>query len=314
MEDASRLGNVYAMTAEKEVAGFYRGRLQEAIDFVLWAYTPFRMMGAADLYDLISTNAFTAEGLYLNLGYWKEAQTIDQACKAMAGLVAETAGMGPEDDVVDVGFGFAEQDILWAQRFRPRHILGLNVNRSQVRIARWRVRQRGLSDRIDLMEGSATDMPLPDGSCDIVTALECAFHFNTREKFHSEAFRVLRPGGRLVLADVIRSDRSTHSGTRKLQDYTWSKFAQKFAVPKDNADDRESYETKLRASGFGKVSVTSIAEHVFPGWHRAVGDDPELMRRLPFAGQLPYRLLRHVDADTVYGAFDYVLAAATKPK
>lgn len=100
----------------------------------------------------------------------------------MACLVAETAAMGPQDDVVDVGFGFAEQDTLWIERFAPRHITGLNVTRSQVRVARERVRSRGLADRIDLREGSATAMPLAAASCDIVTALECAFHFDTRER------------------------------------------------------------------------------------------------------------------------------------
>jgi hypothetical protein len=110
------------------------GRVRETVDFLLWAYTPFRPLDAIGIYDLVSTRAFTEEGLYLNLGYWKEARTIDQACEALASLVAETAAMGPDDDVVDVGFGFAEQDILWVERYAPRHITGLNVTRSHVRM------------------------------------------------------------------------------------------------------------------------------------------------------------------------------------
>ncbi len=301
------------MIGEKEPRGFHRGRLREAVDFMLWAYTPFRAMSAEAIYDLVATNALTAEGLYLNLGYWERARTIDQACEALARLLAETAGMSPEDDVLDVGFGFAEQDIFWMERFAPRQILGLNVNCAQVRIARRRVRYRGMSDRIHLLEGSATDMHLPNASRDVVTALECAFHFQTRADFFAEAFRVLRPGGRLVLADVIRNGPGEDPLHRRLQDFTWSKFAQKLAVPEANADDRDGYAAKLQASGFYKVRVTSIREHVFPGWHRAVGDDPQLMRRLPLPGRLPYRFLRKLDADTVYGAFDYVLAAGIKP-
>jgi hypothetical protein len=55
----------------------FRCSLREAIDYFLWAYTPFRPMTAADIYKLVSTNAFTARGRYLNLGYWKTARTID---------------------------------------------------------------------------------------------------------------------------------------------------------------------------------------------------------------------------------------------
>ena len=301
------------MTAAVETAGASRGRVREALDYLLWAYTPFRPMGARALYELVSTNAFTARGLYLNLGYWKEARTIDQACEALAALVAETAAMGPGDDVVDVGFGFADQDVLWMQRFAPRRITGLNVTPSQVRIARARVARLGLADRIDLREGSATAMQLPDASCDVVTAVECAFHFDTRERFFAEAFRVLRPGGRLVLADVIRNAPEPPGFRRRLQEFTWAGFAQKFAIPPANADRRDSYTGKLQAAGFTGLRVNSIREQVFPGWHRAMADDAALLRRFHLAGRVPYRLLLRLDANTVYSAFDYVLAAARKP-
>lgn len=290
-----------------------RGRLGEALDYLLWAYTPFRPKSARDIYELVSTNAFTARGLYLNLGYWENARTIDQACEALAALVAETAAIGPDDDVVDVGFGFADQDILWTQRFAPRRITGLNVTPSQVRIARARVARLGLADRIALLEGSATAMPLADASCDVVTAVECAFHFHTRERFFAEAFRVLRPGGRLVLADVIRNAPAANGVRRRAQDLTWRAFARTFDVPPANADRRDGYAGKLQAAGFTELRVRSIRAQVFPGWHRAMGDDAALLRRFHPAGRLPYRLLLGLDADTVYTAFDYVLAAARKP-
>jgi len=290
-----------------------RPRLGDAARFMAWAYNPFQRMAARDLYGLLATRAFTKDGLYLNLGYWKTARTIDEACAALASLVAESAAMGPADDVVDVGFGFADQDMLWAERFAPRHITGLNVTPVQVRLAQARVRRRGMAGRITLIEGSATAMPLPDASCDIVTAVECAFHFDTREDFLAEAFRVLRPGGRLVLADVIRSAPATGGFHRRVQDFVWTQFAQKFAVPAANADQRAPYAAKLRAAGFDAVQVTPIGEHVFPGWHRALAEDRALFARLPLAGRLPYRLLLKFDARTVYGAFDYVLATARKP-
>jgi len=287
--------------------------LPDAARLVAWAFTPFQPLAARDLYSLLATRTFTKDGLYLNLGYWKTARTIDEACAALAMQVAEAARMAPGDDVVDVGFGFADQDMLWMERLSPRHITGLNITPMQVRLARARVRRRGMADRITLMEGSATAMPLPDACCDIVTAVECAFHFDTRADFLAEAFRVLRPGGRLVLADILRAAPEPDGLRRQLQDATWRQFAEKFAVPTANADQRAPYAAKLRAAGFDSVEVRPISKHVFPGWHQALREDRALFARLPLAGRLAYRFLLNFDAHTVYGALDYVLATASKP-
>jgi cyclopropane fatty-acyl-phospholipid synthase-like methyltransferase len=290
-----------------------RGKLREALDYLLWFYTPFKPMSASDIYELISTNAFSGEGLYLNLGYWKTARTIDEACAALAMLVAETAGIAAGSDVVDVGFGFADQDMLWMDRLAPKRIIGLNITPSQVRLARERVAKRGLSDRIELLQASATAMPLPDASCDQVVGVECAFHFDTREDFFQQAFRVLRPGGRLVLADVIRTNPDPRPLRRRAQDFNWTFFMRKYAVPAANSDSRESYAAKLISAGFAGVRVDSIRHDVYPGLHRCMAEDPALLRRFHFLARLPYRLTLRLKADLVYSAYDYVLAVAEKP-
>ncbi|MBN8871217.1 MAG: methyltransferase domain-containing protein [Rhodospirillales bacterium] len=291
-----------------------RGKLREALDYLLWFYTPFKRMSASDIYELVSTNAYSGQGLYLNLGYWKTARTIDEACVAMAMLVAETAGIGPDTDVVDVGFGFGDQDMLWVERLNARHITGLNITPSQVKLARERVATRGLSDRITLLEASATRMPLPDASCDRVVGVECAFHFDTREDFFREAFRVLRPGGRLVLADVIRAHPDPRPFRRRVQDFNWRFFEQKYAVPSANADTRESYAAKLTATGFAGARVDSIRHEVYPGLHHHMATDPAMLKRFHPLARLPYKLTLRFDADAVYSAYDYVLAVAEKPR
>ena len=290
-----------------------RGKLREALDYLLWFYTPFKRMSASDIYELVSTNAYSGQGLYLNLGYWKTARTIDEACVAMAMLVAETAGIGPETDVVDVGFGFGDQDMLWADRLGARHITGLNITPSQVKLARERVAARGLSDRITLLEASATRMPLPDASADRVVGVECAFHFDTREDFFREAFRVLRPGGRMVLADVIRAHPDPRPFRRRVQDFNWRFFEQKYAVPAADADTRESYAAKLTAAGFAGANVSSVRHEVYPGLHHHMATDPAMLKRFHPLARLPYKLTLRFDADAVYSAYDYVLATAEKP-
>lgn len=291
-----------------------RGKLREAWDYFRWFYTPFAKMTARDIYELVSTKAFSRQGLYLNLGYWKDATTIDEACEALARLVAEAARFAPGDQVVDVGFGFAEQDMLWAETFGVAHITGLNITPSQVVLGRERVAARGLADRITLHEASATDMPLPDAAFDKVVGVECAFHFHTREDFFREALRVLRPGGRLALADVTQAAPVVGGFARAMQKSTWKSFVTKYDVPAANADSREAYAAKLEAAGFTNVSVTSIWEHVYPGLHRYMKTAPEMLQRFHPLARLPFRLVLPFSPQSVYSAYDYVLATADKPR
>lgn len=294
-------------------AGSTASRLRETWGYLRWFYWPFGAMSARDIYELVSTNAFSNDGLYLNLGYWKDAATIDEACEGMARLLADTAGFGPADTVLDVGFGFADQDMFWAETFGVRRIVGLNITPSQVVTARRRVQERGLADRIELLEASATDMPLAAATVDKVVGLECAFHFDTREDFFREAFRVLRPGGRLVLADVIPNAPLPGGLARRIQRMNWNTFSKKYSVPPANADSHDSYRAKLAAAGFGNVRTESIRQHVYPGLHAYMKRDPRMLARFHPLARFPYKMTLFFPPEQVYSAYDYILVSADKP-
>jgi ubiquinone/menaquinone biosynthesis C-methylase UbiE len=290
-----------------------RRPLRESLGYLNWIFNPFQQLDVVGVYDLLSTNAATERGLYLNLGYWKQARNLDDASEALAMLAGEAAELGPGDTLLDVGFGFADQDILWAKTLGPDRIIGLNITALQVELARRRVTEAGLAARIDLRHGSATAMPLPAESVDKVIALECAFHFRSREHFFREAWRVLRPGGRLVTADIIPMPRVSLRRERLQQRLSWWLVASKFAIPPENVYTRPTYHALLAVQGFTAIRLESIREEVYPPLHGYLARHPEILRRLHPVARIPARLALRFDAASVYRGLDYVLATATKP-
>ncbi|MEM9300563.1 MAG: methyltransferase domain-containing protein [Pseudomonadota bacterium] len=280
--------------------------------YLNWIFNPLHGLGTSAVYDLLATTSAGEHGFYLNLGYWNGAETMVEASDALAMLVAEAGGMGPGDVVLDCGFGFGDQDLLWAQRARPDRIIGLNITGSQVERARQRVAEAGLDDLIDLREGSATAMPIEDGSIDLVVSLESAFHYRTREDFFREAFRVLRPGGRLVTADILPLPPAAELAARLRQRLSWWLVASKFVIPKQNAYGLPEYRRRLAAAGFEVTQLRSIRGAVYAPLHRFIAAHPERLERLHPVARIPARMALRRSPDNVYAGLDYVLASARK--
>jgi SAM-dependent methyltransferase len=286
-----------------------RGRALDALRLVSLALLPVQGRVRTLYRALSSTNTLCREALYLNLGYWADgARNLDEAGAALADLVARAAGLGPGDRVLDAGCGFADHEAVWLARHAPRSLVALNISPEQLALAAARTRD----PRVRFVEGDAARLPLRSGSVDVVLSVEAAFHFRSREAFFREAARVLRPGGRLTLADLASVDRRL-----ALRDRIAGRIGRSFwQIPSANLYPARVYGEKLVAAGFADVTVRSIWHDVYPPFAAHARDRleaPDVRARLNpvyrrmLAASLGAR--RTLDPE----AMDYLLVRAVKP-
>jgi ubiquinone/menaquinone biosynthesis C-methylase UbiE len=117
--------------------------------------------------------------------------------------LVEHAGLRGAEEVLDVatGAGFT------ALAFAPRvaRVTGLDVSEKMLEQARQNARKEGAGN-FAARTGAAEAMPFPDASFDIVVCRMAAHHFESVPAFLTESLRVLRPGGRLLIADTTVPD------------------------------------------------------------------------------------------------------------
>lgn len=141
---------------------------------------------------------------YLNFGLWESGITdYLTAAENLVHRMGTPLGLNRTSKLLDVGSGMGTQDIYLFQNFAPQYIEGLDVTWKHIEQGRRRARVAQLEDRVHFHHGTATEIPFPDESFTHLLSIEAPEHFDTREKFLSEAQRVLQPGGVIAMADFI---------------------------------------------------------------------------------------------------------------
>ncbi|HET7221224.1 MAG TPA: arsenite methyltransferase [Vicinamibacterales bacterium] len=189
--------------------------------------------------DAITTNLYSdAEKSALP----EEAVAVSLGCGNPTALQT----LEPGQVVLDLGSGGGIDVLLSAKRVGPTgYVYGLDMTDDMLALARENQRKAGATN-VAFLKGTIEAIPLPDASVDVIIS-NCVINLSTdKDKVLREAFRVLKPGGRFAVSDVVVRG-EVPAEIRKNMELWIGCVA--------GAMEESEYASKLRAAGFTDVDV-----------------------------------------------------------
>ena len=211
------------------------------IEMALWTFRR-NEKDVVNLYNTLSpVIQLAVGGDMLNFGYWdkKDTSPID-AQNRLCDKIGKIAELNSANSLLDVGSGLSSPAIMWAKLYPNIDISCLNINYTQLQLAKKNVKEKIPNSVIHEINSTSTMLPFSTNSVERIIALESAQHFKPFCNFISESHRVLKKDGIFTFAiPVVKKNSSiknlgilalTWSSEHYTQDFVISKTTRKFKL------------------------------------------------------------------------------------
>jgi SAM-dependent methyltransferase len=149
--------------------------------------------------------------------------------------------------VLDVGCGLGAVDEILVRDYHAASVVGIDIDPTLLARMQARIERAGLTDRIQGLKVGGGSLPFADAGFDVVFSKDSLVQIPDKAAIFAEALRVLRPGGRFIASDWLRSGSAEYSA-EMMEFFRLEGIAYNMATLADSAE-------ALRAAGFGAVEI-----------------------------------------------------------
>lgn len=159
--------------------------------------------GCPDLEQRIVA-AFESAGATMDVDGLAAVDEFHSGGRRATAALLEQLGLGPESHLLDIGCGIGGTARFAASTYGCR-VIGIDLTAEYVETARALTDRVGLADLVEFRQASAVDLPMRDAEFDAVSLLHVGMNIEDKGALFAELARVLRPGGRCGVFDVLRA-------------------------------------------------------------------------------------------------------------
>lgn len=195
----------------------------------------------------------------MHYGYWdKNIKNHADSLIKMNHFLSEKMKIKSNDKILDAGCGVGSISFWLAKEYSDIKVVGINISKTQIDKADHFSKKFKLNERMEFLERDYLNTGFADESFDIVFSIESVCHTEDKNNFIKEAYKILKPEGRLVIGDFF----SIKSKLNKIEEKIMHLFIDGWAVP--NLAQKEAFSGDLKIAGFNNIKCLDITDNILP--------------------------------------------------